>query len=79
MIKRKIVHFRQEWLAHLPPAPAEGCLVTYPACLGQHPLIYEDEQPTPKSWGCVECDFDYILAVVDGKVVADTSLQIDEE
>jgi hypothetical protein len=42
-------------------------------------LIYEDEQPTPKSWGCVEGDFDYILAVVDGKVLADTSLQIDEE
>jgi hypothetical protein len=57
MIKRKIVHFRQEWPAKLPPAP-ETC----PACLGQHPLIYEDEQPTESSWGYVECDYEYVLA-----------------
>jgi hypothetical protein len=49
MIKKKTVHLRQEWLAKLPPAPDEGELVTCPACLGQHPLIYEDEQPSEKS------------------------------
>jgi hypothetical protein len=58
MIKRKIFHFRQEWLAKLPPAPEEGELVPCPACLGQHPLIYEDENPTSKSWGYVECDWE---------------------
>src|SRR4051812_23331025 len=56
MIKRKIVHFNQQWLAKLPPPPEEGELVTCPACLGQHPLIYEDEEPTAPSWGYVECD-----------------------
>jgi hypothetical protein len=60
MIKWKIVHFRQEWLAKLPPAPAEGEPVTCPACLGQHPLIYEDEKPTASSWGYVECDWEYV-------------------
>ena len=78
MIKRKIVHFRQEWLDRLPPAPAEAEPVMCPACLGQHPLIYEDENPTPNSWGCVECDWEYVLAVVEGRVIADTPLEIDE-
>jgi hypothetical protein len=78
MMKRKIVHFRQEWLEKLPPAPEEGELVTCPACLGQHPLIYEDEQPSQNSWGYVECDWEYVLAVVGGRVLADTSLEIDE-
>jgi hypothetical protein len=35
MIKKKIVHFTQEWLEELPPAPEEGELVTCPACLGE--------------------------------------------
>ena len=79
MLKRKRVHFTQEWLDKLPPAPADGELVTCPACLGQHPLIYEDEQPTESSWGYVECDWEYVLAVVEGRVLADTALEIDEE
>jgi hypothetical protein len=41
-------------------------------------LIYEDEQPTPNSWGYVEFDWEYVLAVVEGKVIADTPLEIDE-
>jgi hypothetical protein len=79
MIKKKIVHFTQEWLDRLPPAPEERDLVTCPACLGQHPLIYEDEQPTPSSWGYVECDWEFVLAVVEGKLIADTPLEIDEQ
>jgi hypothetical protein len=78
MIKMRLVHFRQEWLDKLPPAPKEGELVTCPACLGQHPLIYEDENPTPQPWGYVECDWEFVLAVVEGKVLADTPLQIEE-
>jgi hypothetical protein len=79
MPKLKTVRFTEEWLSKLPPAPEEGELVTCPACLGQHPLIYEDEQPTPSSWGYVECDWEYVLAVVEGKILADTRLEIDEE
>ena len=79
MTKKKIVHFRQEWLSKLPLASEEGELVTCPACLGQHPLIYEDEQRTEKSWGYVECDWEYVLAVVEGKVLADTLLKVDEQ
>jgi hypothetical protein len=79
MIRRKVIRFTNEWLEKLPPAPAEGELVTCPACLGQHPLIYEDEHRTKKSWGYVECDWEYVLAVVEGRVLADTPLQIDEE
>jgi hypothetical protein len=78
MIKKKIVHFTKEWPDKLPLAPQEGELVTCPACLGQHPLIYEDEQPTPQSWGYVECDWEYVLAVVEGRVLADISIEIDE-
>jgi hypothetical protein len=76
MIKKKVVHLTQEWLEKLPPGPDEGDLVTCPACLRQHPLIYEDEEPTPSSWGYVECDWEYVLAVVEGKVIADTPLEI---
>jgi hypothetical protein len=61
-----------------PACPAEGELVTCPACLDQHPLIYEDEQPTATSWGYVECDWEYVLGVVEGKVLADAPLQINE-
>ena len=79
MVRRKVVRFTNEWLAKLPPAPDEGELVTCPACLGQHPLIYEDEHPTEKSWGYVECDWEYVLAVVEGRVLADRPLEIDGE
>ena len=79
MPKPKTVRFTQEWLEKLPPAPGDAELVTCPACLEQHPLIYEDENPTPKSWGYVECDWEYVLAVVEGKVFADTPLEIEEE
>jgi hypothetical protein len=79
MPKPKTIRFREEWLSKLPPAPEEGELVPCPACLDQHPLIYEDEEPTPKSWGYVECDWEYVLAVVEGKVIADTPLEIGEE
>jgi hypothetical protein len=48
-------------------------------CQGQHPLIYEDDQPTLNSWGYVECDWESVLAVVEGRVLADTPLQIDEQ
>jgi hypothetical protein len=79
MIRRKVVRFTNEWLEKLPPAPKEGELVTCPACRGQHPLIYEDEQPTEKPWGFVECDREYVLAVVEGRVLADTPLEIEGE
>jgi hypothetical protein len=79
MPKPKTVRFTDEWLSKLPHAPEEGELVTWPACLGQHPLIYEDEEPTPESWGYVECDSEYVLAVVEGRVLADTPLEIDEQ
>jgi hypothetical protein len=79
MPKPKTVRFTEEWISKLPPAPKEGELVTCPACLDQHPLIYEDENPTPQSWGHVECDWEYVLAVVEGKVIADTPLEIDEQ
>jgi hypothetical protein len=65
MINKKIVHFRQERLAKLPPAPEDGELVTCLACLEQHPLIYEDEDHTAQSWGYVVCDWEYVLAVVE--------------
>jgi hypothetical protein len=79
MLKPKTVRFTEEWLSKLPPVPKEGVLVTCPACLGQHPLTYEDEEPTPQSWGYVECDWEYVLAVVEWRVLADTALEIDEE
>jgi hypothetical protein len=41
-------------------------------------LIFEDEEPTPQSWGYVECDYQYVLAVVEGRVIGDTPLEIDE-
>jgi hypothetical protein len=69
----------QEWLSKLPPAPEDGEPVMCPACLGQHPLIYEDEQPNEKSWGYVECDWEYVLAVVEGRVLADAALEIGEQ
>ena len=79
MIRRIVVRFTNEWLEKLPPVPEEGELVTCRACLRQHPLVYEDEQPTVKSWGFVECDLEYVLAVVEGKVLADTPQEIDGE
>jgi hypothetical protein len=79
MIRRKVVHFTKEWLETLPPAPDEGELIMCPACLGKHLFIYEHEHPTEKSWGYVECDWEYVLAVVEGKVLAGTPLQIEEE
>jgi hypothetical protein len=78
-IIREIVRFSQAWPAKLPPASADGELVTCPACVGQHPLIYEDEQPTDRSWGYVECDWEYVLAVIEGRVLADTPLEIDRQ
>jgi hypothetical protein len=42
-------------------------------------LIYEDERPTPHSWGYVECDWEYVLAVVEGRVLGDSDLEIDEK
>jgi hypothetical protein len=42
-------------------------------------LIYEDEQPNEKSWGYVECDWEYVLAVVEGRVLADAALEIGEQ
>jgi hypothetical protein len=78
-IKKRSVHFRQEWLSKVPAAPEEAELITCPACLGQHRLIYEDEKPTPTSWRYVECDYKYVLAVVEGRILADTPLEIDEE
>jgi hypothetical protein len=82
MPKPKTVRFTEEWLSKLPPAPAEGPaegeLVTCPACLDQHPLIYEDEQPTPSSWGYVEYDWEYVLAVVEGRVLGDSAPEVDE-
>jgi hypothetical protein len=79
MPKPKTVRFTEEWLSKLPPAPAEGEPVTCPACLDQHPLIYEDENPTLNSWGYVECDWEYVLAVVEGRVLGDSALEIDEQ
>jgi hypothetical protein len=87
LLKKCIVHTtpadgllgRQTRRALLPSAPAEGEPVTCPACLVQHPLIYEDQQSTDRSWGYVECDYEYVLAVVEGRVLADTPLKIDDQ
>jgi hypothetical protein len=79
MIRRKVVHFTKQWLETLPRAPDEGELIVCPACLGKHPFIYEHGHPTEKSWGYVGCECEYVLAVVEGRVLADTPLQIEEE
>jgi hypothetical protein len=79
MSKRKCIRFTEEQLSRMEPAPGDGGLVICPACLQQHPLVYETEEPSSKSWGYVECDGEYVLAVVEGRVIGDTLLEIYEE
>jgi hypothetical protein len=47
--------------------------------LNQSSPLAEEEDPTPSSWGYVDCEWKYVLAVVEERVLADTPLEIDEE